>query len=203
MTCSNYTSKICSSCKTDKPLSGFNKKNSNKDGLRHSCKSCDKEYAIAYKMTKKGLITKIYSTQRNKSRKRQHTLPDYSLIELREWAFSQSIFHELYDKWVASGYLKKEILSFDRLDDYKPYTFDNLQIITWQDNNEKGHTDRKNGINNKHSKVVIQMDLNGEFIKKYYSLRHAGRVLGIAQANITKCCKGRIKTCGGFKWQYA
>ena len=40
--------------------------------------------------------------------------------------------------------------SIDRKDDYKPYTFDNIQLTTWQQNKAKGHEDCKNGINNKH-----------------------------------------------------
>ena len=37
----------------------------------------------------------------------------------------------------------------DRLNDYKGYSFDNIQLMTWQENKDKGHRDCLNGINNK------------------------------------------------------
>ena len=130
-------------------------------------------------------------------------MPDYTKSAFSNWLFSQPEFHRLYDLWVASGYLKMEKPSCDRKDDYAPYAFDNLQIITWQENDEKGKSDRKNGINNKHSKAVIQFDLSGNLITKHYSGRYAERVTGINSANISACCLGKVKSAGGFKWSHA
>ena len=202
MTCLNYTSKTCCICKDDKPLSEFGKGGCLRDGLRYNCKSCHNEEVKKYHETKKGLIADLCNSQKRTSKRRNHSAPDYSLSELREWALSQSVFHELYDSWVISGYDKWLRPSFDRLDDYKPYTFDNLQIITWRENDEKGKSDVKNGINNKQSKAVIQMDKAGNFIAEYYSARQATRVTGANQAHIIQCCRKKEKTCGGFLWSY-
>ena len=36
----------------------------------------------------------------------------------------------------------------------------------------------------------------------YDSTRQASRETGIAQPNIIKVCQGKLKTCGGFHWEY-
>ena len=65
-----------------------------------------------------------------------------------------------------------------------------------------------NGQNQKHSydvlgkkpfeKPVVCVDSN----EKYSSSREAGRRLGIDSSCITKCCKGRRQTAGGYAWRY-
>jgi hypothetical protein len=40
--------KRCSSCKTDKPLTEFNRKRKNKDGLQSLCKSCNRTRSKRY-----------------------------------------------------------------------------------------------------------------------------------------------------------
>jgi len=108
--------KKCSTCGENKKLSGFYKNKAMKDGRQPLCKPCERIKAKDYSRTKKGLISQIYWNQRSSSRERQHDLPDYFLQELREWAYSQKIFHELYSAWKSSGYQKALIPSFDRLD---------------------------------------------------------------------------------------
>ncbi len=49
---------------------------------------------------------------------------------------------------------------------------------------------------------IIQMELNGSFIRGWDSADDASKNLQIIRSNITACCKGRIKTAGGFKWEY-
>lgn len=58
--------------------------------------------------------------------------------------------------------------------------------------------------NNEYSKVkpVNQYSLDGIYIATYKSIKEASRTTGIAQAGIVQCCKGRLKTSGGFIWKY-
>lgn len=51
-------------------------------------------------------------------------------------------------------------------------------------------------------KVVAQYDKQGNLIKIYPSGTEAARQTGNRQANISKCCLGKIKTCGGYIWKY-
>jgi len=54
------------------------------------------------------------------------------------------------------------------------------------------------------NKIVIQMDLDGKFIKEHSSIKEAGILLKVDVSSITKCCKypNKNKTAGGFKWKY-
>lgn len=54
---------------------------------------------------------------------------------------------------------------------------------------------------------VVQLDLNGNFIKEYKSIEEAGRLSGISRDGIKKCCarakNGNNKaTSGNYLWRY-
>lgn len=57
--------------------------------------------------------------------------------------------------------------------------------------------------NTKLSKAVFGINKVSGLILEFPSAREAGRVLGINQSHITKCCKGKYKSIGGFYWYYA
>ena len=197
--------KNCTKCNELKLFSEFGENYKRKDGVcyRSWCKSCDNKAGIIYQRTRHGIASRIYSHQRRNSRSRNYAMPNYSLDELRDWIFSQPNFNKLFDDWVESGYSKDKTPSCDRIDDYKSYTFDNIQILTWSENNQKHYDDVKNGINNKISKAVIQLTKDGIMINEYYSINHAGRETGIERSHIGRCCRGKLKTSGGFKWRFA
>lgn len=57
--------------------------------------------------------------------------------------------------------------------------------------------------NNQGGKIpIIQYNKEGQKIQEWESAAHAARILKIDASSITKCLKGKLKTCGGFKWQY-
>lgn len=51
-------------------------------------------------------------------------------------------------------------------------------------------------------KVIAQYDKQGNLIKIYPSGSEAARQTGNRQTNISKCCLGKTKTCGGYIWKY-
>lgn len=58
--------------------------------------------------------------------------------------------------------------------------------------------------NKKHFKPVLQFDkITGEFIKRWDCIEDAARELDIFDCQITRVCKGKNKSAGGFVWQYA
>ena len=154
-----------------------------------------------YKKTKKGVISVIYSSQILNSKKRGHNPPDYTKLEFSNWVYDQSDFEKLYKKWVKSNYRKELKPSVDRLNDYEGYSMDNIQLMTWGENKAKGHRDRKQGINNKRSVKVIQIDKKGDFVREWYSMMEAERE-GFDSGHISKCCKNQRKTHGGYTWEY-
>lgn len=58
------------------------------------------------------------------------------------------------------------------------------------------------GANNPSAKAVYQLDLNDNIIKEYTYATLAAKELNIDLSSIIKCCKGKQKTCGGYKWAY-
>lgn len=53
------------------------------------------------------------------------------------------------------------------------------------------------------SKEIEKLDLNGNFIEKYYSAREAGRQNNCKSSNISKVANGYRKQSGGYKWKYS
>ena len=49
---------------------------------------------------------------------------------------------------------------------------------------------------------VLQYNMDGVFLKKWDSISDVTRELGICSTNISKCCKGKIKTINGFVFLY-
>ncbi len=51
---------------------------------------------------------------------------------------------------------------------------------------------------------VYQVELEtGRIVQLYPSASEAGRANGLSDSSIVKCCKGKLKTCGGYSWRYA
>ena len=162
--------KICKSCKSELLLSEFYKNKTIKSGLDGSCKYCHQKSKAKYKRSKKGLISNIYGQQRSSSKLRGHILPTYSALQFKDWIYAQNNFQHIFDNWVKSNYNKDLIPSVDRLDVTLPYSFSNIQLITWRDN-------RVREVSRISSKVYCYKD--NKFVKSYPSLRKAGRDVGI------------------------
>lgn len=52
------------------------------------------------------------------------------------------------------------------------------------------------------SKPIIQLDKNGDFIAEYQSGVEAERNTGIHKDTISMCCRGKLKTSGGYLWKF-
>ena len=197
--------KKCKKCRELKSLDKFFKHKIKKDGLQIYCKDCSTIRNIEYYRTKEGLLTKIYGGQRSGSKRKERILPNYTKQKLKDWLFKQNLFHELFNDWVSSNYDKMLTPSVDRKKDNFPYSLDNIQLMTWQQNKDKGHRDMRlgkiiNGVNPQ--KPVIQYDKQGNFIAEYCSLRQAKRETGISNGGISENCNGTRKSAGGFIWKF-
>lgn len=191
--------KLCSTCKVKKSTSEFYKNNK---GFRTSCKDCRRKKDRDYHRSKKGLITKMFSKTRRSSINREMPPPGFTKKELSDWVLSQAIFHELYEKYKDSGYKSDYKPSIDRKNDYKPYNFCNMQILTWDENFKKSRKDMSNGNNTKICRAVVKYTKEGIFIQEYFSLSEAARQNNIDYVSILNCCRGRSKTSVGFIWKY-
>ena len=59
------------------------------------------------------------------------------------------------------------------------------------------------GKNHPKAKRVAQYDKQGKLINIWDYAKQVEKELGIDQSSITKCCKGKLKTVGGYIWRYA
>ena len=57
-------------------------------------------------------------------------------------------------------------------------------------------------IHERNKKKVYQYDLHGNLIKEYPSIIEASIENGCQSQNICDCCRGRKKTCKGYKWSH-
>lgn len=155
-----------------------------------------------YRRTKKGLIRNIFLNQKGRSKRDKTKKLSYTFEELFSKLIYNDFFIKLYDNWKISGYNKDLTPSLDRIDDYKGYSFDNIQLMTWKENEYKGNLYRKIGLNNKKSKAIIQYSIDGKYIAEYFSIAHASRMLNVSRKGISNCCNNKTKTSARFKWKF-
>lgn len=157
-----------------------------------------------YQRTKRGLVSRIYNSQKFNSKRRGHLPPTYTRVELEEWLFSQTLFHKLYDEWVGSGYETLLKPSPDRKDDNVGYTIKGIQLMTWGENKAKGHNYMRKGKiihGNNPQRKVRQFTKDNIFMAEFHSINEAMRETKVSK--VWECCNGNRKTAGGFKWAYA
>lgn len=190
--------KTCPKCNQTKDISCFYKNKTRYDGVQAYCIKCSKEKL----RTKEEMILNIYYGQRKSSKKRNNPMPTYSKEEFLQWVLNQDNFDTIFNNWVNSGYKMDLVPSIDRLDDYKGYSLDNIQLMTWIENKQKGYDDVKNGINNKKSRSVFQYSLQNEFIREFKSIRMAARSVNGLHSTIIKNCVLKCSYAYGFIWKY-
>lgn len=78
----------------------------------------------------------------------------------------------------------------------------NLEWCTYQYNNSYGNSTPTKKAIEARKIPVVQMSLDGDIIAEYESASEAMRQTNNHQANISACCRNKIKSCGGYKWQY-
>jgi hypothetical protein len=172
-------------------------------GLAIDIKTLKKEIKTSNKINKsiKNVTGTMYNEIRRRSRDKGYIIPTYTLTEFREW-LNLNNFNKIYNNWIKNKYVKDFKPSINRIDPYKGYDFNNIELMTWKENRETYYNNKLNGINNKTSKAVLQYDLNGDFIKEYYSIGKANRETNIDRSGISGCCNNRLKNAGGYIWKF-
>lgn len=146
-----------------------------------------------YQNSPKGVLNIIYRNQLLRQ-KRFGIKVNYTYEEFKSKYLNDSRYLELYNNWVESGYLSDYKPSFDRIDNTKSYSFDNLQLMTWKENNIKGRKEC--------SKKVTQYSLDGKYIKTFNSIIEASKETNTYHANISACCKGKLNKTNNYIWKY-
>jgi len=77
---------------------------------------------------------------------------------------------------------------------------ENLKWLTVGENTKHAYDI---GINKFTKRAVVQLDLDGNEIKKFESLKEAKQITGADDGRIANVCKGKAITAGGYKWKFA
>ena len=77
----------------------------------------------------------------------------------------------------------------------------NLEWCTYKYNNSYGTVIKRRS--KVRCRAVIQMDLKGQKIKKWDSVKDASNYFKVRNSGIIAACKGRQITSAGYKWRYA
>lgn len=190
--------KRCYRCGKIKPLVEFNKNKSKPSGYGDECRECKNELDTQYRRTEVGLISKIYGTQKKSSSRRGHLAPTYSKAQLIDFMYKNN-YIELYTAWVFLGYNTNLVPSIDRINRNLPYTLENIQLVTWEFNNQKGREENKET----YSKRVQQYSRSGELLGLYPSIREASRVTSLDPNTISENAKGLRKNfISPFIWKF-
>ena len=151
----------CSSCGVVGGISLFSPSKLARGSGR--CKKCERKRKAFYdkqqktkpkKYNFKHLTGNLYTVQIYSSRDRGHPKPPWTLHELREWIVKQPHFNRLVEEWIVSEFDPKKKPTIDRINPMKPYTWNNIQLMTVRENMQKGRTDF----------VLIY-----QFVREYYS----------------------------------
>ncbi len=185
--------RICNQCGAELKVNMFYSKS-------YKCKYCIK----SNERTVEGVISKIYTTQRTSSKKRGHPMPTYTAEELKNFILSHECFMPMYNGWIDSGFQSKMKPSIDRKKDDKPYTINNIMLVTWGQNDSKAHLHSIQGklITGKERRGVFKVLKDGTTVCLYNSIALASRDTGVDVSSIIRCCTHRVATAGKFIWRY-
>lgn len=166
----------------------------------------NKKYRKLHKGDFKYWLTKTYGRMKRDNKNKFNKDLPFSKEQFKEWVLEKNIL-QLLDNYNLNEFKKDLCPSIDRIDDYQGYTFSNIQLITWAENNVKGRDSIKNKkqcsemAKSLWSKTVMQKDLNGNIIKIFPSTHEVTRELGFDSSLIARACRKRIIS-KGYRWEY-
>lgn len=109
-----------------------------------------------------------------------------------QWKTFEGFLADNKDLW-------KEGLTIDRIDPTKGYSPENVRWVTKSQNSSETRK-RKPVI--QYTKPSSPME-QASYIKTWDSAQKAGETLRIEPYSITRVCKKKLKSAGGYYWEYA
>ena len=105
---------------------------------------------MIYRHTKQGLLNRLYNKQLYRTKIKNLPPVAYTFKEFMYWIEQHDDrFLLLFLNWQFWNYPKDLTPSIDRLDPTKGYALDNIQLVTWEYNNEKGNRERNISLGRK------------------------------------------------------
>ena len=170
-----------------------------------------KEYRQRNKKTPSGWLTKVYGRMMQSSKDRCMDMPSFTKKELWDW-IPKDKFNKLFKSWIMNGCCKELTPSINRLNDYEGYSFSNMELTIWKDNNLKGrgsirvkelvHSKLGNIAKKIFSKPVAKSTLDDKVLCVYPSAREAARQNNTDSGAIARVCRGEKHTHHKLRWHY-
>jgi len=139
----------CRKCNLRKPMDEFNRSKKNRIGYYLICKQCSKEYAEknhyqhrAQRLSRQSCHDRThagyYLKLKNNAAKRKHEF-DIDKLEFLIWLEAQEKKCHYCGVLLTKGGNRMSALSFDRKDNGRDYTLDNLALCCYSCNSVKGN----------------------------------------------------------------
>jgi hypothetical protein len=163
------------------------------DPRANLCKSCYNSYCKnTHRKRINTVICRIYEGHQSNARLRGIPI-NYSQEQFLRWVGKQDRFFELYRIWEESGYPKKLKPCVIRKSP-ESYDLSNLLVMTYRQT--ASYKGRKLG------KQVKQIDLDGNVIAVYPSLREAEKHVSVTRMAIKHAIKNPHQLSDGYYWRF-
>ena len=109
--------------------------------------------------------------------------------------FEKILLEKEYDKQLNS---KNETInkpSSEKTKEYNKKSYENRK-------HKKQMEQNKTNENSNTKYTVLQLDVDGNIINKFFGCTEAGKYIGTTKENINMCCNGKRKTAKGYIWKY-
>ena len=151
----------------------------------------------------------VYSFKNGKIRKMKPRMDRYGYLSFSVYKNGKWVVQPLVHRFVWEC-IKGEILEGYDIDhiNYKrdDNRIENLLAIPASENRARKSEEGKKRIGESAkkacSKPVLQFGMLDNIIAEFPSTIDAERQTGVAQESISKCCNGKLKSAGGYKWCY-
>lgn len=142
-----------------------------------------KEYPVRPKMENANASNPMYTCWGNIRHRNKGNIQE-------SWAVEKGDGFRSFCKDMGATYFEGAYLI--RVDKTKPFTKDNCKWET---------KEKSTGLNRQ--RIVLQIDKQlGHIVREWASIKEAAISLSIDPSSMTKVCKGKKKSAGGFVWQY-
>lgn len=127
-----------------------------KERNRERLRAYQREWA---KQQPAGWVTNALSGMRQRSKRRGFPAPEINTPEaLRAWLVTTD-FARLWDAYAAAGFKTDLRPSIDRLDNTRPYTRDNVRLVTWRENLDAWNKSEAARLNGRRSGLMRRKEI--------------------------------------------